>query len=118
MEQPEKMEEFTYTLDGRHSYHVGSQEDLFSTIFQIEYTKQTQTEAVLACSKECFQAWRQEDLAKPERDCLQSCFQRSNQLFDLFYQGSVALNSQFQNGLQRTRRAPPTARTPGGAPTQ
>ncbi|TNV72114.1 hypothetical protein FGO68_gene7559 [Halteria grandinella] len=99
--------DFVFTLDNKHSFNVTSQEDLFSTIFQIEYTKQAQTETVLACSKDCFQAWRQEDISRPEKDCLQSCFSRSNQLYDLFYQGSVSLNQQLQS--QSRMRGPRNA---------
>lgn len=63
-------EAFQYTLDKSHKFDVRSPEDLMSTLFQIEYTKQTQGKTVFDCSKECFQSWRQEDLNKPENECL------------------------------------------------
>ena len=47
-------EAFQYTLDKSHKFDVRSPEDLMSTLFQIEYTKQTQGKTVFDCSKECF----------------------------------------------------------------
>ena len=90
------MEAFQYTLDPKHVYTVASEEDLVSTLFQIEYTKHAQMETVLACSKECFQNWRQEDLAKTEKECLRSCFARSTALYDQFFSRTVRFNESLQ----------------------
>ena len=63
-------EAFQYTLDRAHKFNIRSPDDLMSTLFQIEYTKQTQGQTAMDCSKECFQSWRNEDLNLPEKECL------------------------------------------------
>ena len=79
-------------LDKNHKYDIYTQEDFTSTIFQIEYTKQAQAQIALQCSKDCFQTWRIEDLNKNEKECLLSCFSRSNALYDQFYSRTVKFN--------------------------
>ncbi len=83
---------FKYTLDKNHVFNVASHEDLISTLFQIEYTKHAQGNTIMACSKECFQNWRSEELSKSEKECLRSCFSRSNAIYDAFYNKTVQFN--------------------------
>ena len=39
---PQSLRPFKYNLDASHSYTVRNQEDLVSSLFQIEYTKLAQ----------------------------------------------------------------------------
>ncbi|CDW88084.1 UNKNOWN [Stylonychia lemnae] len=97
-------EPFKYKADRFHSFIIKNQNDLVQTVFKLEYIKKQEANTILACSRECFANWRQDDLSRAEKDCLHSCFTKLTTVSDIFYVKSGLAATQRYQETQKQRR--------------